>query len=263
MIRFYEGNFSVKIISNFHDIYDYMMMYGQDEKLTFERINRHPINVNQSLIETPRGEGILSHTVQVPSLSYFFPEHHEHFSHLLYLAQHVPGLEIHKIYAVINSQPYFEMYRQHRTIEQSFSERNITFKYLYDEIKKHAKKLPRWQTIDPHLSYDEWMTTKRSTWGGEDKKDWTSYYLDLHQQFGTPIFFIADEEHIDRNSAFKDLPLHYFGFDYLKQDAERIYQDIAYCLGNVVLHRNEPPEAISNKTKIEQAGFDYVTSFRG
>lgn len=253
----------MKIVSNFHDIYDYMMMYGQDDKLTYQRINNHGININSNQIQLPHSDGILSYAMDTPDLSYFYPEHAKHISHLtsLFQGKYIPSHSLTHVYAIINGAIYHDMYLNSLSPN---TEKNVTPERLFELAQQHHAKLPRYAKVPAKGTYNEWIRQKIDRWANDvEHKNWAEYYMPFHVEYKTPIFFITKPENYGDCRVFKDLPLHYLGFESLKPEAERIYQDIAYCLGNVITNRNEPPDAISDKNKIEQAGFDYVTSFRG
>lgn len=123
----------------------------------------------------------------------------------------------------------------------------------YEEYKKSVSKNKTRNLLLYHRGLSVFNEIKED----KDAKP-TEFALNLHKEHKSPILYF-----IDQKGIYNNLPLGYLGFgNMFGSNLDKIYQEIDYCVSNVLNNKNEPPVAISNKSLIEKRGFDYKQSFR-
>lgn len=232
-------------------MYDVMCMYGVDDKITFERVNRHGINVQQHPIVFP--DSLLDYKVDVPDNTTLFGDFGRFYDRIENVLSHrlnTNGM-LHSVTAVINGKAY----RSYIWEKDGVFQKNMDLESLYNI---YIQQPGYFTTALKNTSFETWLTQKDYFhMKNHSVIDWNARLLELHQKVQSPIFFVY------QGRIFKDLPLHYYGFEFLAENIENLFQDIMYCQANIVHNYNNPPLDVDDKTKIAQAGFDVVTSFRG
>lgn len=279
----------MQIISNFTDYYDSMLQYGMDKTLTFNRINKTHFKPtkNQEWQLADSAQENLSDNLKKPINAYFKPTEANYSENDEYILEAYrrnkfkvgniwQAFKVEIIHAVINAKVFTSYMLLENvdvkapgtsSIQQRYKiiKRNASAKDLFDNIKANSKYFDFKQTyndgilaIDKYDTYDEFSQHKYNgylynTFSNATEND----LLKIHKELSTPVFFIHD------GKVYKDLPLSYFGLvNIFDNNLEKTYQEIAYCLANVVQNKNEPPVEISNLDKVQQHGFDKKVSFR-
>lgn len=277
----------MRIISNFKDYYDVMLQYGADQTIIFPRINHHLYGeqtlsfenndwkighteneLKDSNLLKRISEGNIINLEEKSSNSFQILKNY--FRNIDSDKQY-PRAQLKKVIAVINGKPsssYIIIEHSEHNIKYKIIKKNVTeedcFNYL-KEKKIFLSSLYYNNVLGKYKDYKEFEEA--------NNKNKSSYYhrvkinyqfeitekdlLDIHKEINSPIYYIVD------NKVLSNIPLVYFGITKLFDDNVAIlYQEIAYCLNNVVNNKNEPPSTISNEMKIEQHGFDKKISFR-
>lgn len=279
----------MQIISNFTDYYDSMLQYGMDKSLTFNRINKHHFKPTKSQdwqLSDSSQENIPDNLKKHVSAT-FKPTESNYSENDQYILEAYrknklkliavwQAYKVEVVQAVINSN-VFTSYMLLENVDiktpgaSSFQQRykvikrNASAKDLFEHIKANSKYFDFKQTYNDGISaidkcdtYEEFSKNKYNgylynTFSDAKEDD----LLKIHKELSTPVFFVHD------GKVYKDLPLSYFGLvDVFDSNMEKTYQEIAYCLANVVQNKNEPPVEISNLDKVQQHGFDKKVSFR-
>ncbi len=284
----------MKIISNFTDYYDQMLQYGVDKHITFSRINSNnfkatnpndwQMNFIQSEKNSPRVQKILE--MHIPNSNGELSENDRNIlsaynSNSFKLMGSVRPFEVEEVQAVINGK-VFTSYMLLESVElrnpgsSAFGvpyrifKKNASMRELFDHIKENKQyfnfNLSYNQGVKDILdcnSYDEYAEKKYKSSNFTFKSRFQAAIatekdlMEIHKEIGSPIYFLRGSR------LYKDIPLSYFGlFNVFDGNMEKTYQEIAYCLANVISNKNEPPVAISDTDKIQQHGFDKKKSFR-
>lgn len=281
----------MQIISNFTDYYDSMLQYGMDKSLTFNRINKHQFKPNK----TQEWQLKDSNQEQLPDnlkkyvRALFKPTESTYSDTDQYLFQAYrrnkiqPGsvfqaFQVDLVQAVINGK-VFTSYMLFENVDvktpgaSSFEsrykiiKRNATAKELFDNIKKNSQYFDLKNSYNDGVlaisqcdTYEQFAKNKYKGslfYEFESSEENEQNFLKIHKELSTPVFFIHS------GKVYKDLPLSYFGLvNVFEGNMEKTYQEIAYCLANIVQNKNEPPVEISNLDKVQQYGFDKKISFR-
>jgi len=277
----------MKIISNFTDYYDKLLGLGIDDKIVFNRISAINTNINtynvsefEQAFNKPASELVTNMRAEIQGTG------DTKIKRFLYYEmgafRNAPNLigeneyELHRIYAIINSQVFTTyMLTKKNGTKNIIIKKNITdaqaiefmlnhsvrTKYSRLQGSKTAEQLI--QTIENHHKTNIKLLSFKSKKITCNNKILT----DLHKTLDAPIYFILEDKWHTHNkykyAVIKNIPLHYFGLtNVFNNNVELLYQEISYCIGNIIQNKNEPPIKISDKIKLEQAGFDNITSFR-
>lgn len=284
----------MKISSNFNDYYDIMQQYGKDDKLIFMRINNHGVNFDSNQwkldgLENELKNKALNEKLKNGNFNSFFGEQ-KIMNDLIWKINGSqksninPKYKIAEVIAVVNGIPFNSyMLLEWMTTENKNSEnlqeyakyngykikvRNISseecFKFIKDHINefndsyviksiKTTKNFEEYKDILDNKKYFNYFNFKYGSQNDITKE----MLLKIHEELKAPIYFIVD------NKILSNIPLNYLGMTNLFEgNVEQLYQEISYCLGNLILNKNEPPTEISNEMKIQQYGFDKKISFR-
>jgi len=284
----------MKIISNFTDYYDQMLQYGVDKHITFTRINSNnfkstnpndwQMNFLTSEKNSPLTEKILAK--HIPDQRENLSENDRNIlsaysTNIIRLIGGTRPFDLETVQAVINGKVFasymlLESVDFHNPGASAFSapyriiKKNASIKELFDHIKENKEHFNFNATYNQGVkdildcnSYEEYCTKKYKSSNFTFKSRFQNpvateeELLAIHKEIGSPIFFLRGSR------MYKDMPLSYFGlFDVFDGNMEKTYQEIAYCLANVISNKNEPPIAISDPDKIQQHGFDKKKSFR-
>ena len=271
----------MKIISNFKDYYDSMQQYGKDETIVFPRISQHKLNLDTqdwTIKQLPNElkDEFLNKKLETSSMQSLFDISpvHKQFSNYFksmdsYYAR-APRAILQPIYTVINGQAFRNfliLEREETSFSYKIVKRNPTdqdiFKYLQehkDFINSYSlKKFQEFDNLEEFAEYSKSSKNKSYSYlKSHNQKPSLSKddLLKIHEDVKSPIYYIID------GNVITNIPLVYFGLTNLFENTEMLYQEISYCLANVINNKNEPPEQISNDMKIQQHGFDNKLSFR-
>lgn len=143
-------------------------------------------------------------------------------------------------------------------------------KMTLQEVYKEMKNSYYYRRVGNDIGFE--------CWDDEISKRYAPLLEQLHQDVGSPIVLFSSSSWVDvdrktqlaRKSdvvAGYDVntmvPLRQLGFGKsLRNQVDQIYQDIDFCLHNVIKNKCEPPIALNNEQKVQQHGFDAKTSFR-
>lgn len=271
----------MKIISNFKDYYDSMQQYGKDETIVFPRISQHKLNldtqdwsVNQLSNEVTNE--ILKTRLEKCSMKALFdisPVHRlfdSYFKSMDTFYSRTPRAILQPIYTVINGQAfrnYLILEREESNFNYKIVKRNPTDEDIFQYIQDHKdfinsyslKKFQEFDNFEDFTQYSKSNKTKSYSYlKSHQQKPALSKedLLKIHEDVKSPIYYVI------HNEVLTNIPLVYFGLTNLFENTEMLYQEISYCLANVINNKNEPPAQISNDMKIQQHGFDNKVSFR-
>lgn len=219
----------MKIISRFKDFYDHVShIYGADPKIVYER---------GAFIQPEHGE---YHTIPV-QLNGTFPVH------LTYNSDDPYDYEL----LVVCGRPY--LVRQKKR-----------------DFNKPTEDRPK-EAMEPHDAYRAltrrfyMRDLQRDFFGGGEHP----MLVELARFLRQPVFLVRGirTSHSERKCQFSvqnEVPvLADLGVPRLV-DANRLYQDIAYFMGNVINPSPDldPPVKLSDSERLQQHGFDRKQSFR-
>lgn len=274
----------MKIISNFKDYYDSMQQYGKDDSIVFPRINKNNTivrldspdwTVNQ--LDNEIKDETLNKKIQNASFAHLFPKSatqkliSSYFSSMETSYTRAPYAFLKSIYTVVNGNVFKSqiiLARPDDGFQYKIIKRNPTDEDCFEFIMQHKHFINQWKVKDlKHIhSFEDFVAQAQNTHLDKYSFSFNSRHgtgvlskeelLTIHQEVNNPIYFIID------NKVAINLPLTYFGINKLFDNTEILYQEISYCLGNVINNKNEPPAQISNDMKIQQHGFDNKISFR-
>ncbi len=271
----------MKILSNFTDYYDFLQNYGQDNHIIFKRICNTPINFNENLVKfsdnLDLSEQYLKDIEQSISnkdnysLEYAWKMYKDKYNRIY---QQFPILN--KITYIINSKIdscYFISEYEQSNRGQFFLKKNMTaeeaFEFLKIELEKRNEKIrpityhKKNKKIDTFSDFLEGENSYFNFFNLNKPSISAKKITELHQKVNSPIIFIhSTTQSYQRTQAFIHMPLRFFGIDNAFGSPEQLFQEISYCVGNVILNRNEPPITLDDKVKISQNGFDLKISFR-
>lgn len=256
----------MKIVSNFQDYYDKMMSYGIDKNITFNRISNHNMNFNLDLNfnYTTKDKFKLSTNLEEYCENYdiykfFLP----FIDYRYYITKENKYLD----YAIvsINGKLFMDIFVCDINT-QKISNRNMLPEDLFDFIKDNFKSHRygfSYTNKKPmsDITFEEFceIYNKRDKYYYETNKeeiDINTKLLELHKKYENPILFFK-KNRFNEYSLEKNIPLRLYGFkNVFNGDVEQLYQEISYCIGNVIQNKNNPPETISDKVKIQQHGFN-------
>ncbi len=270
----------MRIISNFQDYYDSIQQYGIDNKIVFNRINKHQSKFNteptqwflssaQNEISDLRKRTISPHIENEDTdMAQIFMRYENssrftsNFNYSMY-----------QVIAVINGKAY-ENYIITKT--ENYQERiiykNPSAKEAFDILKDNVHLMRQdgftqkeFASYKDHEDYLSKMKSMRRNYFGYRNKNTSNTTQEemykLHKELDTPVFFLVNNG--SQEFVVSNVPLAYLGFNKLFDgNIEVVSQEISYCIGNILKNNNEPPIAIDDKVKIEQHGFDKKKSFR-
>lgn len=127
---------------------------------------------------------------------------------------------------------------------------------------------PLWEIYTPE-KYPKVASLLGGRWSGNRSVidaigDFSVPLLALSRQVNAPVFTFSSEHRHDVITVDGEIPiLGNLGFASIV-DAQQIYQDLAYFVGNVIKTSPDlaPPTTMTDKEKISQHGFDVRKSFR-
>lgn len=275
----------MKIISNFTDYYDKMLGFGIDDKVVFNRINQTTIKPTENIFaadalcnHSDKSANILLANEKVKIKGegdskirrFIYNEIHSFWNNGRF--QNDGEFNLEKVHAVINAQVFTSyILTQKKSYQDIIVKKNISDDDAIDFVLNNPihSKYSRLKGLKTEADVRDAILNDKSRYyykhGNQDLKNGAEVLLKIHKDMEVPIFFIYESKHgiRERYSVVKNLPLHYFGLtNIFENNVELLYQEIAYCIGNVIQNKNEPPLKIDDKVKLEQAGFDKITSFR-
>lgn len=278
----------MQIISNFTDYYDQMLQYGVDKSITFNRINSNgfkptkPQEWQLNLLKSEELSEAGKKTLRL-KLPEYNNQSHENDAFIIdayrrnefKVNAHQPFM-VEEVQAVINGKVFTAyMLMEYSSVQNPhehymggsyrIAKKNASMEDLYNNIKENRQYFSYSylyrdgiKDIFTSDSYEQYCSKKYKEYRYGDVVDATEQQLlKVHQELDTPVFFLYS------GKVLKNLPLSYFGmFNVFDSNMEKTHQEIAYCIGNVLQNKNEPPASISNNDKIVQHGFDKKISFR-
>lgn len=259
----------MKIISNFSDYYDPIQRWGIDNNIVYNRIHVGGLKFSNpkkwsEIHETQIDPAILQH-INVTNAIDICDTNIVKLRRIIQNAI-LPTIRLQSVYAVINGVIYRnfilidsinnEILDKHPTADSVFdavldSIKTISAKNIWVDRIRQAKNadslIEQWGR---HVYIGGLFSKQQATLSQEQ-------IWEFHRQLDTPVFFKIG------NVGIKHASLAYYGFNSLfDRNIEAIAQEIAYCIGNIISDKNEPPVAISDGLKLEQHGFDRRKSFR-
>ncbi len=274
----------MKIISNFKDYYDSMQQYGQDEKIVFQRIAQPHINFDSNIIrftdEEKVSEDVLSKVKNILMQDKELYVLHNAWQKYeqIFNRMYLPFPKLNNMIIVVNGESSFSTFvSQYHNEKKSdvFLEKNMTKEEIFNTLAQELKKKnypfsctfwearhKKWQNYEQfhedvaNFKYAKYEQGSRQM----SKNDW----LSLHKEKENPVLMF----HIPTNSLRKDvtlhlnMPLRYFGIDNLLGSADKLHQEISYCVANIIQDKNQPPIEINDQDRLSAHGFDSKISFR-
>lgn len=272
----------MKIISNFKDYYDSMLQYGKDESLVFTRINSQLIKfdspswqfngLDNQLTNKNLAQKVSLHTHDIGDYDHIFDSIEQQFGNLKNSSS-IPPAKLNPIITVVNGKPFksFCILEEDNTSFTTYKivKRNVTPEEAFNYLAEHLEFFSSW-SLKSFTKFKNYEQFKEESLAKKNPYFYFKYHrnlnkdspitekqlLQIHQEVDSPIYYIIS------GKVQVNIPLTYFGLTNLFDNVEILHQEIAYCLGNVIQNKNEPPSQISNEMKILQHGFDNKASFR-
>lgn len=212
----------MRIVSNFHDYYDTVMVYGQDDQVTWIRTEEKlEVNTNQLGIH----DGwFAKYELRVRKGSCYVNESYIAFCGKIY-PTHKGEMGLSLPYLVGIS------YEDMRDSFCGFTQEDL--------ITKDNKPSYGWRKTESYAR-EVWLSTPCHA---------------LHTKFDCPVLLI------EKNSITKCPYLRSLGFQRIK-DPYTAFQDISMYISGVMAQKQNPMVTISDKSKILKHGFDPIYGFR-
>lgn len=272
----------MKIISNFKDYYDSMLQYGKDESLVFTRINSQPIKfdspswqfdgLDNQLTNKNLAEKIEDQAHSIAAYDPMFDPIRGQFGNLKNTST-IPPAKLKSITTVVNGKAFksFCILEEDNLSSNVYKivKRNVTPEEAFNYLAEHLDFFSSW-SLKSFTKFKNYEQFKEESLAKKNPYFYFKYHrninknspitenqlIQIHQEVDSPIYYIIS------GKVQVNIPLTYFGLTNLFDNVEVLHQEIAYCLGNVIQNKNEPPAQISNNMKIQQHGFDNKVSFR-